>query len=350
MTRVAACLLLGLLLAACSRPPEVYSERILTFGTLVDISIYGVDREQAQRGFNAVRAHFRQLHQDWHAWKAGALHDLNDAIARGERFTPHPSLLPLIRRGQALSVASDGLFDPAVGRLISLWGFHSEEWGERPLPDADTIAKLVAAGPSMTDLHIDGATVYCDNPLVKLDFGGFAKGVAIDGAIDILKRLGIENAVINAGGDLRAIGRHGERPWRIGIRHPRNGGVLAALETHGDEAVFTSGDYERFFERDGRRYHHIIDPRTGYPSQGTASLTVITAADAGLADAAATALFVAGPQRWREIAARMGLRHVLLVDTDGNVYITRPMAERVTFQDQPERLITVADPLEEARP
>ena len=122
-----------------------------------------------------------------------------------------------------------------------------------------------------------------------LNFGAFAKGYAIDQSMKHLHAEGIQNVVINAGGDLSVSGSHGERPWRIGIRHPRKEQSLAWIDARDNESIFTSGDYERFYFYNNKRYHHILDPSTGYPAWGTASVTVIHD-NAGEADAAATAI------------------------------------------------------------
>ena len=147
-----------------------------------------------------------------------------------------------------------------------------------------------------------------------------------------MRSLGIEDAVINAGGDLRAIGDHGDRPWRIGIRDPGGGGVIGSLQTGPDEAIFTSGNYARYREDAVERYPHILDPRTGWPVSGLSSVTVI-APEGVLADAAATALVVAGRSKWAEVANSLGLDQVLLVDEAGTVLMTAAMSERVELQE-----------------
>jgi thiamine biosynthesis lipoprotein len=153
--------------------------------------------------------------------------------------------------------------------------------------------------------------------------------------------MGVDDAIVNAGGDLRAIGTHGDRPWRIGIRHPRADGVIASVELGRDESVFTSGDYERYFLFRGKRYHHILDPRTGYPARGTASVTVISR-DPGAADAAATALVVAGPDEWQAIAWSMGIRNVMLIDHQGRAHVTPSMAKRIRFEVEPPPEVIVS--------
>ncbi len=172
--------------------------------------------------------------------------------------------------------------------------------------------------------------------MAKLGFGGFAKGYAVDAAIDVLKAQDIKNAIINIGGDLRAIGQHGKRPWNIGIRHPRHDGVLASVTVNDNESVFSSGDYERYFEYQGKRYSHIMDPRTGYPADQAMSVTVIDN-NAARADASATALFVAGND-WPQLAAQMGLKHVMLMTDEGILEMSPAMAQRVkliSYQDEP---------------
>jgi thiamine biosynthesis lipoprotein len=178
----------------------------------------------------------------------------------------------------------------------------------------------------MSDLRLDGLLVRSDNRAVKLDFGAIGKGYGIDLAMERLRELGITNAILNAGGDLRAIGDRSGQPWRIAIRRP-SGGVLGVIMVSGDESLFTSGDYKRNFIYEGRTYHHIIDPRTGSPAEGTRSVTVAHT-DATTADAAATALFVAGPAGWYEVAKRMGIRYVLLVDSEGTLHMNPAMAKR----------------------
>jgi thiamine biosynthesis lipoprotein len=169
--------------------------------------------------------------------------------------------------------------------------------------------------------------------MVKLGFGAFAKGTAVDAAIDALRAQGVDNAIINIGGDLRAIGSHGERPWVIGIRHPRQEGrMLASVAVQNDESVFTSGDYERYFSYEGKRYPHILDPRTGYPAREVISVTVIHQ-NAARADAAATALLVAGLD-WPQIAASMGIDRVMLMRADGQIEMSPAMAEHVNLADK----------------
>ncbi|MBL1277283.1 MAG: FAD:protein FMN transferase [Ectothiorhodospiraceae bacterium] len=324
-------------LTACSPKPTVHHEQLLVFGTVVDIKLWGVEAPEAQRLITQLAEDFEYMHRSWHAWHAGPLGRVNALLLEGKTFTAVPSIMPLVERSSELSLLSGGLFNPAIGKLIALWGFASDKPPKGPPPSDVAIRAILEQRPSMSDVYLEGLQMRGKNPALKLDFGAFAKGYAVDRAIEFLQEAGIKNAVVNAGGDLRAIGRHGERPWRIGIRHPRQAGILASVEVEGDESVFTSGDYERYFDWEGKRYDHIIDPRTGYPAKGLSSVTVF-AQQADLADAAATALFVAGPKEedWLPVARAMGITGVMLVDEEGGIQITPSIQERLYFEPGPE--------------
>jgi thiamine biosynthesis lipoprotein len=336
-----------LLLAGCRSDTPVYTTRFLAFGTLMDLSIVGVSHAQAERASQLLEQDFQFMHRAWHAWDPGPTGRVNRLFAEGKTFAAPPSVLPLIRLSRLYAEQSGHLFNPAIGHLVDLWGFHSDAPECHPPPAADQIRKLLVANPRMSDVHDDGILLRSDNPAVKLDFGAIGKGYGIDLAIGHLRELGIHNAIINAGGDLRAIGDRGGRPWRIAVRRP-TGGVLGVIQVSGDESVFTSGDYERNFVHEGKTYHHIIDPRTGLPAEGTRSVTVVHT-DATTADAAATALFVAGPEQWQEVARRMGVRTVLLMDRNGVLHMTPAMAARIELLDQAAE-VRVSPPLDEPDP
>jgi thiamine biosynthesis lipoprotein len=335
--------LLLLMLMGCERGPSDHQQTLLVFGTLLDIKAYTNRSEHFNIAVHGLDQTFQEMHREWHAWKGeGELVRLNRAIADGRGAQVSSSLTELLRNARNYSLASEELFNPAIGGLIGLWGFHSDEPPGGPPPDQERIQALLTAKPSMRDLQFDGLELSSVNPVVEIDLGAFAKGYALNLAIDQLHEQGIHNAIVNAGGDLCVSGRHGERPWMIGIRHPLGEGVIASVGVSDGECVLTSGNYERYREHEGIRYAHIIDPRSGYPVKHVASATVISK-DGALADAAATALSVAGPQDWHRIAARMGLSEVMLVDDKGVVYLTPAMQQRITLEQEGVSVI-VAEP------
>ena len=341
------CILLLLLAASgCDEPKDLaFHDQFFAFGTLIEVSLYGVEPQIAESISKEIEQDFIDMHASWHAWQPSVLSSLNEQLSAPEPTAIEPSILPLLKEAGRLSQSSSGLFNPVIGKLIALWGFHDNALPVGTLPDSTAIKELVEQAPAVTDITISDKLIRSVNPSVAYDFGGFAKGYAIDRAIDRLRKSNIQNAIINAGGDLRAIGQHGDRPWRIGIRHPRENTILASIEVSGDASVFTSGDYERFFEVDGKRYHHIIDPRTGYPASSTTSVTVIHN-DASTADAAATALFVAGPDQWLSTARNMGIRYVMLIDQQGTIHINPAMQSRIHFEPGLDAQISLSAPLQ----
>lgn len=337
-------LLLLFVISACDRQEPVHQRRILGFGTIIEITIYGADEEIALQAMNDIEDDFSFMHTAWHPKKKNGLRRMNQLFPTTEWFSAGPSILPLIVKSITLSKSSQHLFNPAIGKLIELWGFNEEERSITKPPSKKQISALVNKSPKMTDIELKGITTRSHNPDIMLNFGAIAKGYAIDIGIERLKELNINNAIINAGGDLRAIGKHGDRPWKIGIRNPRKEGVIASLEIQNDESIFTSGDYERYFEYDGKRYHHIIDPRTGFPATGTISVTVIHP-NAATADAASTALFVAGKNNWHKIAKSMGIKLVMLIDEKGTVYMNPAMSKRIHFTSNPLPKIILSEAL-----
>ena len=322
-------LIIGLcVLTACGDKDRALQAKFYAFGTEIDVSLYGVDQDAAAKTIDALEQSFSDVNDLWHAWQPSVLTKINDAIAAGESIEVNENVASVILLAQELARESGQLFNPAAGNLFRLWGYEQDNWFEsRPPPSQDDIDAWLADSPTMEDIVIENGVLTSNNTNVRLGFGGFAKGYAVDNAIRILQQQGIENAVVNIGGDLRAIGRHGERPWIIGIRHPRHDRVLASVAVSGDESVFSSGDYERFFVYEGKRYPHILDPRSGYPADQAMSSTVIHD-NASLADAAATAIFVAG-QDWPTLAAEMGIDMVMLMTADGQLEMSPAMQQRV---------------------
>jgi thiamine biosynthesis lipoprotein len=251
--------------------------------------------------------------------------------------------LPIfLRDAQEASTKGEHLFDPGIGRLIQLWGFQSDEF--KPLlPEPVKLQQLVNAKPSIGNLRLEGTKVSRgDTPTtdVALDFGGYLKGVALDRAAAMLKAKGIGNALINIGGNVMALGSKGGTPWRVGVQHPRGTAPIATLELKDGEAIGTSGDYQRYFELEGRRYCHLIDPRSGQPSDGTQAVTVLIPPGfehdrTGMwSDVASKPIFIACDD-WRRLADRLGVDHVMRIGADGKVELTDAMRARVKLESAP---------------
>jgi len=326
------------LLAGCGQPAP-WRQESYVFGTRVELLIAGVPEAQARAAGSRVLQEFDRLHRTYHAWQPSELSALNDAIAAGRPQEVTAEFAGYIREAKAVAAAGDNLFDPGIGRLIALWGFHTDDIQPR-LPDIAAVKSLVAQHPSIADLRVDGNRVSSRNPSVAIDFGGYLKGVALDRAAASLKQDGVANALINIGGNVMALGTRDAAgtPWRIGIQHPRPQGVggapLATLELRDGEAIGTSGDYHRYFEVDGRRYCHLLDPRTGFPADATQAVTVLIApgASTGMrSDALSKPIFIAG-RDWRGMSRKLGVDAVLRVGADGTASATPAMQARLKIE------------------
>jgi thiamine biosynthesis lipoprotein len=325
-----AAALLGL--AACGQETPVTTIRFDAFGGQIDLSLVNVDRRQAQQAAYLIQQDFAFLQDAWHSWQPGPMGRVNQMLVSEEPFVAPPSTMPLVRLSKEFESQSGGLFNPAIGYLMDLWGFHAGAVRSRPPPPEQQIQQLVAAAPSMRQIDIEGLELHGHNPSIKLDFDNIAKSHALDLAIEHLRELGIKSALIKAGGEVRVIGDRSGQPWRITIRRPSGSGVLAIVPMRGDESLVTKADYDRNFVFKGEIYHAIIDPRTGSPARGTRSVTVLHR-DATTAAAAATAMFIAGPADWEAVARAMDIRYVLLVDAEGTLHMNQAMADRIKLVD-----------------
>ncbi len=302
-------------------PPRVEQRRL--FGSPVELLL---PDDASAAAAQALWRGLQTMDREWNAWKPGEVSTLNRAL-REERSAPvSPALAAMIAAARHCERASGGCFNAGIGGLVGAWGFHADVLGPGPAPPAAAVRAWVDAAPSLAQLQVEHGRAFSRHPRLQLDFGGIGKGVALDWAMHRLERSG--GGLLNLGGNLAACGDAGGRPWRVGIRDPLQGGLLATLITQGREAVVTSGHGERARSAGGEQVSHVLDPRTGRSAPGLASVTVVHRS-ATLADAAATALLVAGPGRWRGVARRMGARAVLAVMADGTQVATPAMAARL---------------------
>ncbi len=333
-----------LFLSACGRAP-VHHQESFVFGTRVEILVAGLEEAQARPAASAVLREFDRLHRTYHAWRPSELNDLNNALAEGKSLQVSREMVSLLRDAQRLSALGEGLFDPGIGKLIRLWGFHSDEY-KAVLPDADQLAAWRAHPVGIADLTIDGERIGSRSRQVAIDLGGYLKGYALDRAAAILREHGVANALVNIGGNVMALGSKNGTPWSVGIQHPRQPGPLATLQLRDGEAIGTSGDYQRFFELDGKRYCHLLDPHSGEPVTHTQALTVLITprpAAGTLSDVASKPLFISD-EHWPQLAARLNVDHVLRVSADGRVEVSARMRERLDFPGDRPALREIALP------
>jgi FAD:protein FMN transferase len=335
---LAAVLLLG---AAWLYRQQAHAPRkanFVIFGGLTEVELRGTSEETAATVFGAIGELLQRDQRAWHPWEISDLMRLNAAIAQGEPYRTSPELGGLLRRAQQAYAASDGLFNAAIGSLVDLWGFHTSEFPiTAPPPPQQNIDATLATRPRMDQLTIaDDGTVVSTNRAIQLDLNGLAEGYAAEQISELLQRHGVADALINVGGDVFALGRAGDRPWRVGIRSPQRED-FAGAEIQDGEALFTSGNYNKYREDAGQRWGHVLDPRTGQPARGVAAVTVIHD-DPVVADVAATSLTIAGTTDLVRIARSLGIACALLVTDDGTVWMTPAMQRRLVFAVPPAKV------------
>jgi FAD:protein FMN transferase len=280
--------------------------------TSVAVKVYAGSRKEGAKIIDAAFAEARRIEQIMEPQAGdGELARLNGEDGLGP-YRVSGDLAKVLSAALEASSGTDGAFDPTIGPVKWLWRFD-EEGGLPP-------HELIAEAMSMVDakrVELSGDSLRLTVPDVKLDLGGAAKGYVVDRMIDVLRDGGAEAALVNAGGDIRSFGmKPGEKRWVIGVRHPRLSRTLV-MESMALNAVATSGDYERYLMVDGVRYHHILDPRTGYPAHDCISVTV-WARNAMHADVLATAVFVMGPERGLAYAERAdNVEALIFYERDG---------------------------------
>lgn len=288
-------------------------------GTLVQVTIDGPVAE-VNEAAEVVYKEFGRVESKMSAWMAGSELSLIGASAGRDWVVVSSELFGVLERALEVSRLSGGAFDPTFAAFWGLWTFGDD--GVHRVPKAEVISSRLAL-VDYTKVHLDSArrAVKLKRKGMKLGLGAIAKGYATDRAVAEVDALGRGRFLIQAGGEMFGRGR-----WSVGIKHPRGRGVICRLAIE-DEALATSGDYERFFEVGGVRYHHILDPKTGRPARGVMSASVV-AGDSVTADAWSTALFVMGGRGMAVIEEMKGIEAVL-VDATGRVVVSSGLKGRV---------------------
>lgn len=327
-------LALILLLAGCDSQPQLVEQRILQFGTIIDVSLIHHDLAKAERTLNEIEKQLAAYRANWHAWEDSDLSRFNRSLVSLKATAIPPSLNELINLSQRYYLRSNRLFNPALGKLIAAYGFHGSS-----KPDQATISAMRQNLPGMLDLQIEGQMATSSNEHLQLDFGGIAKGYAIGLIANYLQSQGYQHYLINAGGDLVTSGNKLGKAWRIAVQNPFKPGAIASIKLLGRHSLFTSGNYQRFYRQDNKKVHHIIDPRTGRPSARISSATVLTT-DPVLADVAATTLMIGGLENPRSLAQSLGIDDYLIVSEDQQIIISRSLADKLEMLvDLPVRII-----------
>lgn len=295
----------------------VYTQELM--GTVVQLTLMEGDEARFDEAAEAAFAEIKRLEEIFSSYKEGSdVSRINRAAGKG-LVEVDPELITVLRKALLVSNLTDGAFDPTVGALGKAWG-PSGEKGEVPteaeikklLPYVDYRNIVVDEQASRAELKKEGTAI---------NLGGVAKGYIVERAALAMEKKGVSRAIIHAGGDMTVFQRAEKEPFKIGIKHPREKKLLGEAYVY-NGAVATSGDYERFFMKDGVRYHHILDPKTGFPAKGTQSVTLI-AKDPATADALSTAIFVLGPEKGMALIEELEEVEGVIVGADGRVHVSK---------------------------
>lgn len=321
-------LVAALMLAGCSAQTSAeepsQSREVYAMDTVMTLEAYG---QNADAALDEAVAEIERLDALWSiASSDGEIAQLNAE----KQITASADTLALLTRAKEISAATSGLFSTTIAPLMEAWGFTS---GDYRVPDEAELSALLA--------HVDDEEIAISDSTVtipadaKVDLGGIAKGFTSARVMEIFRENGVENGILSLGGNVQALGTKPDGSlWRVGLQDPADERALFATLELADKAVITSGAYERNFEQNVITYHHIIDPRTGYPAESGLSSVTIVSDDGTLADGLSTALFIMGKESavefWR--SHRDDFDMVLLAD-DGAVTVSAGIADALTLSD-----------------
>ncbi len=322
-----AALGVALLVGRVSAAPDpdkkfVYTDKAM--GTIITVFVWTDDETRAARGAASVFEEMKRLDGVMTTWTPDSEVSQINTAAGVKPVTVSSETFAVIERAMDVSKKSNGVFDITVGAFKGLWKFDQDMDGTLPTP-AEVKKRLVNIGYKHLKLDKKRRTVFLQKKGMSITLGGIAKGYAVDQCVKLLHDQGLVSFMIQAGGDMYIAGKKGTAPWTVGIRDPRGAPdamfAMAAVEDH---SFSTSGDYERGFVKDGVRYHHILDPRTGQPAMASRSVT-IRAKDAFTADAWSKVLFILGHKASLKLLKRQKLSdfEVVWVDAANAVHMTK---------------------------
>ena len=318
------CLLTCVLAAMTLSTPvraEWFQREEAIMGTRVAVELWSEDPALAQRAMDAVIAEMRRTDELMSTYKPQSQLSQVNAHAFERPVQVEEEIIDVVERSLELSKLSGGAFDITYASVGYLYDFRAHQ-----RPTDEQIAEALP-GVDYRQVCVDRAarTIRFLREGVRIDLGGIAKGYAVDRSIEHLRALGIQHAMVNAGGDTRLLGDRRGKPWIVGIRDPRNDGRVVTRLPLADEALSTSGDYERYFEEDGVRYHHILVPGTGRSAREVRSATVL-GADAITTDGLSTTVFVLGVERGMQLIGRLPGIEAVVVDAQGRIYYSDGLA------------------------
>ncbi len=332
----AFCFLLFALLSSCSPPQErLFKETRTSMYTVVEITVSSDSAKKAKTAIDRAFNELDRLARLLNFYSEDSEVFIINRNAGDKPVKVSPETLEIIDKALYVSENTEGAFDITVGPVVRLWDFQN-----KVLPDEKMIKeKLKLVGYRNVIVDKEKSTVFLKTKGVQIDLGGIIKGYAADRAVEILKKKGIKSGIVAVAGDIKVFGRKPPTGsdsglWNVGIQNPRQESdrdeIIATIGLS-DASISTSGDYQRFFIKDGKRYHHLLNPKTGYPAYGCQSVTIITK-DAAFTDAFATGIFILGHEKGLDVIKKLGFDGVI-VDRDGKIYVTEGIKDKIKWSN-----------------
>ncbi len=336
----------SLFLIGCAEKEKMYKESRIVMDTFCTITVVSPSRKEAKEAIAAGFTEIKRLEQLLNFFSADSeVTDLNRASGR-EPVKVSRDTLNVIKKAVEIANYTDGAFDPTIGPLMRLWGFESQN----PKPSIPLENKIKDAlrfvDYKKIKINNVASQIFLEEKGMEIDLGGIAKGYAADRAIETIKAKGIKAALVAIAGDIKTFGLKPDlQPWKIGIQNPRiesgvrgqGSGVMNEEDIFAslyikDKAISTSGDYQRFFIQNGKQYHHILNPGTGYPAAGVISVSII-APEGYMADGLSTGIFVLGPDKGIKLLESMGFDG-MIVDANKKIFITKNLKGKINLEGE----------------
>jgi len=319
-------ILLSVFAGCQSRDREVLKRTQFVMGTLVEITLVAENNKASAEALRGAFQEMRRVEALMSRRIEGSDVSRVNEYAGKKVMAVSNDLISVIKVALETSHLSDGRFDVTVGSLVRLW---EKCWKENRVPSQEEVVGALQL-VDYHDLEVDGEknTLFLRREGMQLVLGGIAKGYAVDQAYRFLRDRGFTDLIVNAGGDLRAAGSKLGLPWVVGIQNPRDKTKMVGTLEVTDAAVATSGDYERYYMKDGVRYHHILDPLTGFPARGCRGVTVL-GDELMRTDALATAVFVLGPEKGLALVEKLPQTEALIIDEKGRTLLSSGMEDRI---------------------
>jgi len=328
LASIGATILLLFLVNSCSpNKDKMYKETRIALYTVVTVTIYSDSRQKANTAIDSAFKELDGLGRLLNFYSEDSEVSMINRYSGIKPVKVSKETLEVIDKALSISRSTDGAFDITIGAIVKLWDFEKQI-----LPDDKLIKeKLKLVGYKSVIVDKERSTVFLQKKGMQIDLGGIEKGYATDRAVNVLKQNGITAGIIAVGGEVKPFGiKPDGEPWRVGIKNPNRKGKeddVFAVVTLTGKAISTSGGYEKFFIKDGKWYHHILNPATGYPAYECQSVSVI-ANDAP--DGFPTGIFVLGPQKGMQVLKKLGLDGVI-VDKNGEAFVTEGIKDKVQY-------------------